>query len=879
MDNVDDLFPYYAAIEQSQDCASENISLIELLKSDDIITEPTDDNTSELSDWSETDSDDCETGISNRTYDYNALNNTEDTSIVEKKWMIVSYLEPPKKPINYTNFDSSASSEWLDQNIQKNWWHKNDYKCPVDSHYFAANFCDFWYKHLSEKSLNFIKPRLVSTISEYCLIREIIWMFRRPVTSKVFYFRDNQIGLNPNVSLPSCTVEGLQNILEDFVVYMNFINQIESFCNVTLNNYDNVSPHTYQSFASSLRELLVEFKRFTAGIEYNLMNETVDCVRTIIKLSNILQPHFRVLKKLHEIYVSAIISTTEYPPHICSSHLLGKLLYHIENSSNKEDANLVSVLYINTIKTYLTIIDNWWSECRLDDWCNEFLIDRQTFKMHLFEKSKEDAFYVKPEISFVIKNDPIIQLLLQFTVKSSSTLNILQKWDRISELKFEYRKSDGSLYEMFLKEFFKRIESLSGDQNNNTTLMDKRYDENVEKSKNEFNRMEFEKEILEIGDQFLLMAFQESLMIAEQQTNHIIKDDIKDHFTESNSNSQLIKLNQCSTILIPFERFVNKILTELLEMKISVVNSFVVRIYKEEFRIVEHLQNLRRLYLLEASDLMHTFYTTLFQQIESGDNWSNPYYMTHQLDGIISTRYNDMIFNIEIVSDVKSKTIKVLDAIDQIKLNYIVTKELENVINEKNLNYYNKIFRFLLKVKWGLWALENLRFPIAYKKRSQYAELKLFDLLMRRLAMLRFWIINSLQYIHSHLMSQVLQSLGEKFDQKITKCDNLIDIITIHESFLATVVEHCFQNTNETDIMNGLMQLINLAIVVRDEWESCCVLQENNSIVDDDKNNLITLMEQTYIKCHKYFAEVLNNEIILKDSTHCKLIFGIIAVY
>lgn len=40
-----------------------------------------------------------------------------------------------------------------------------------------------------------------------------------------------------------------------------------------------------------------------------------------------------------------------------------------------------------------------------------------------------------------------------------------------------------------------------------------------------------------------------------------------------------------------------------------------MRVYREEFDIGQHLQNLRKVYLFEASDLMYAFYSNLFKQV------------------------------------------------------------------------------------------------------------------------------------------------------------------------------------------------------------------------------------------------------------------------
>lgn len=37
--------------------------------------------------------------------------------------------------------------------------------------------------------------------------------------------------------------------------------------------------------------------------------------------------------------------------------------------------------------------------------------------------------------------------------------------------------------------------------------------------------------------------------------------------------------------------------------------------YKDEYQVLYHLKNLRKVYLLEASDLMYSFYSFIFKKV------------------------------------------------------------------------------------------------------------------------------------------------------------------------------------------------------------------------------------------------------------------------
>lgn len=81
------------------------------------------------------------------------------------------------------------------------------------------------------------------------------------------------------------------------------------------------------------------------------------------------------------------------------------------------------------------------------------------------------------------------------------------------------------------------------------------------------------------------------------------------------------------------------------------------------------------------------------------------------------------------------------------------------------------------------------------------------DLFFKRLALVRSWMLYSLQSIHTHLMTQVLQSLGQKLDEKINNVQNIQEIINIHQQYIQIVYEYCFQTKNDKNIRHGIEQV------------------------------------------------------------------------
>lgn len=179
-----------------------------------------------------------------------------------------------------------------------------------------------------------------------------------------------------------------------------------------------------------------------------------------------------------------------------------------------------------------------------------------------------------------------------------------------------------------------------------------------------------------------------------------------------------------------------------------------------------------------------------------------------QLDDIICSKYPDMsmLFCIDVNSAFRCQTTKVVEAVEELNVSYNFTRELAHIISTDDIKAYNKVFCFLLKVKWGITTLEKLQFARSHKRRVPYARFEMIDLIMRRLEQLRFWMMYAIQSVHFHLMTHVLQAMGEQLDEKIEGCENLKEMEMVHKSYLSTVCEHCFLVESVNTIKLGVEQ-------------------------------------------------------------------------
>lgn len=197
---------------------------------------------------------------------------------------------------------------------------------------------------------------------------------------------------------------------------------------------------------------------------------------------------------------------------------------------------------------------------------------------------------------------------------------------------------------------------------------------------------------------------------------------------------------------------------------------------------------------------------------------------------------------------------------------------------------YNDIFRFVLKIKWSLWILEGMRFPLTFRRPVPYKLVTIQDIIFKRLSMIRNWIFYSIQSIHSHLMVFVVQSMNERFNKKLAAIDCLRDLTELHDSYVNAMHRYCFRRRTDADLRDGIDQLCQLSAVLNDEWKNLhsiqCFENAQSDAIDASKiGEQIDNIETVYIKCHTFIAKRLSKEVYANNRNECKWFLVIFVLF
>lgn len=541
---------------------------------------------------------------------------------------IVTKLEPPKRVPIYHEFDSTTAGK-LSETVQSQWWKDQTSVCVPNSKYQSASFCEYWNQLLARASYNYIKIEEISTASEYCLLREIFWMFVKPIDAKFFRIENDRVVMNANVSIPSVTMKGLRSFLKVFTQKMTIMYILRQFCQKVQGGAKKTrtAPHTMEAYASELARCLDLITHSILEKEKIVMQQEPGIVSSVLELFNYLQPQFKLLDYLWDIHRFSIIDWHKYPNHICSAHLLAGLFLRIRKSSSSEKAALVSSLYLSTIRVYLSLVDVWWSDGRLDDFRQEFLIqtcidDTDQIRDYIPRLNIKDMT-ISPNRMKLIEKDPVVCMLMRHSLNAGDTLSVLARLDRMNDIKSK-NSATTDMYDVFMETVLAEIEKFRTnpvvpaiDNGMSVSFYDPMRSSQIScmtdsmmssVSVNDFQEKnnkiaEFKEEVMEMGNEILLMACRESLNLVENEVEI--------------TNEPLLfeKLKSTTSLILPFDQIILKTISKMLNAKLAIADNLVIKIYKEEFQLMSHLNNLRNVYLLEASDLMFEFYTALFTDV------------------------------------------------------------------------------------------------------------------------------------------------------------------------------------------------------------------------------------------------------------------------
>ncbi|KAJ4444150.1 hypothetical protein ANN_05939 [Periplaneta americana] len=539
-------------------------------------------------------------------------------------------------------------------------------------------------------------------------------------------------------------------------------------------------------------------------------------------------------------------------------------------SSNKQSATLLK-LFLTSFQVYLDIFDTWLTEGQLQDSREEFVIARSKDKL----QKPDEEFIIQPYESELlnggVKPLPVLQVIVNKALHAGRSIELLRRLDRLSELG---KRSDeqGHLYEELITLIEHDLSKFASDTENESLV--KTNDDDIITHCDMENGDNFMSEVkdhlLRVGDPFLVKGFESYLNLNQgNQTSQQCNEDMGNNLKRK--KQICIKLMQhFKNKILPVKPVLEINLLKLVEEKWKAVCCMVKPIFQNEFNLPLHFQMIRGVFLMECDDIMQQFYSSLFTQVQACE--ANSFSLTIHLESCLDQRYPDFSSRFSVVVNKKIQyATTVQDAINSIKLRYAVEWPITLILNERNMEYYNAVFQFLLKIKWALFSLQKLRFSAFYicvfqsdldQRENKSVPLRKKEKeRMQRLQYLRFWLLHSVNSVHSYLMGQVLHLLHLELERNLEEAQELDAVIKAHDSYVQTVYAHCLQSEGCEIIKQSTLQMVWTALRLCEAWATGAIFVSDARLQE---------LEELYAKHHVFLAVTLSNCVENDTRSHCK---------
>lgn len=958
-----------------------------ILSEGEICPERFSENGDSLSDWTSSDDDGNNEEIQKiiakemkNSAENEFKNSPQGASVVVILPGCVKPLRPPERvppPGQSTHVDPVQAKQWLYKHVLPHYWirekdGRTNTNYPISlaaglktengtilrSTANLVNDLDLYYANTAG-----LPVEEKTVITEYQIMREILWTFRFPLLSDrsmtsrkfkpeeeinteisypLFSYDSNKCVFvaNPGwICMPSVSPEALLASLQILCEALTSLHHLASFIENVLDRpipqkFSNVTEHnlpplTFEAYADGLSNIIKLLSADLIDIETTVRERKVTFTLLDLKLK--LSPWFRVLNCLARFHANAVITHVapvekgaecdkQASNWQASMTLLASLNAAI-GSEFKDDMYAIFVdLFLKSLAPYFRIMGLWVSQGRLEDWRDEFVFavnpEFHTNQMRLqsgnvYSTSSDDqdiedesasdlysnglfetfwtrGFISRPYKTFLKAINLEVPEIFDWSFpriltcgKSIEILTILQKQGRLetsSSSQFKYYVSHTQLYEEFLSNV---KESLKEHRRGNTYEKDTIVGQSIQScSEKKLRVSDIIDEDISDFDPYLVAAFDTVFSQIGNQDNEDSKTngDKKEILKLQSGGKDFLLLSDFGLdAMKPLTNKLEACLAPVIVKHVDTASLGLLNLFRNTLNLEQHLTWVRKVFLMEAGDLLSEFYTSIFESsaqiIESTQRTLNSaggsidsLSLTMLLHDCLSRRPStaeEMVerFSVKVDGNTASDNME-----GNIHLSYHVEWPLNIVLHSTSLSMYNKVFQFLLKVKHALWALQEINakdLAIAlenaqklrasaikehsylegsdeddsfksgvcetpmnntYSKKTSPPNEIQFDELkekrkIHRILLLRSWLLHFVGNIHSYFMTRVLHTTqlelqGALNEEGEHKINDLDDIISAHNRYIERIHDRCFLHQSTIVLREAVVKVFNTCVAL-----------------------------------------------------------------
>ena len=690
-----------------------------------------------------------------------------------------------------------------------------------------------------------------ATTTEYHVIRESIWLLNGLKPLHVFQLENNKYCFNKNVFLTHLTSEGLKEELQSVIECANNRKLVDDFLESTL----SFSCLTYQAFSSSLRIFLNNFSKYLQRKESKvlqmketyLLRQFLSEVSGFTKLLNFVSEICKVTVLKKGFKEKEILEEkVKYLLNSMYNALVDDQLTNLDGDEYSAE-NILLNLWIQTLKPYIDFIDNWIMTGELVDKFNEFAL--KTLKEQEIKKSWQNSVTV---------NLSVLDSSFQWLLNSLSQIIAAGKSMKI--LKMLYEKSFDHKQE--ISTHLKNLQNSS-----KVSIFDKWI-----KSLHSNKFIKFRAENEQENSLFVLKVTEGENSNLKKLLNFSFRNLLQE--PSLNQKQVVYEFDQSLIILL---KYLHYHLSHFIIAKCLQSSVHLLEVFQESFGLNKAFDQFQNFNFMGWGDVMHHFSTEVFYQFTSSSYSKNTFrvedflslnlimqdslegkYFEGNINVVIECEPEDKITKEEIKSNPLSfVNKKVIIGTDCIVLDHNIQWPLTLVISKKIQDQYNQIFHYLMKIKHSIYSLESLQVSHIYKEALQYPtdQLEGDSMTIRnklhKFSLLRAKMLHLLKNWQSFVMTSVVESEKQKFQEQRKSAKTIDEIIKQHDVFLQKIFTLCLLNNNTKGdklVQGSLLKIMTLSVAFSRSWQRGC------HVVDD-----VTLRrhEKEFNECSDFLKGIL----------------------
>jgi len=304
--------------------------------------------------------------------------------------------------------------------------------------------------------------------------------------------------------------------------------------------------------------------------------------------------------------------------------------------------------------------------------------------------------------------------------------------------------------------------------------------------------------------------------------------------------------------LLPLDRVLRRAVAPVLHRRYTAACSTLVTLFLQDLRLEAALARARRLFFMEAGDLMHSFCSQLFPLLEEeGEEAADSSSLTLLLQDCLAGRFPAWAEHCSVE--------RAGPGLQGIHLHLRLNWPLTFVLTQANLATYNAVFQFLAGVKRSLWALQAIR-PTRLAELEEEQDLATSSLALpsqdtslplagkqHRLQLLRSWLLYFTTTVHGYFMSRVVHSTELELRAGLGEARDLDMILAVHQEYLDRIHDRCFLHPSAGMLREAVVMVLGLGVELHQATTSSLPIHTRTLLA----------WEERYVRCHTFLASTL----------------------